>query len=472
MSNHVEQARQFLRQENFKAAERELRLALENDPDNLDVRTVLSVCLLQRQRHQEAIQAWKIVVQNTPDISYNHYVLANMYYEYFLWLLQEPPDHTLEQLFHAKDAINAALKLDSDIPEYWAFLGSILIEEGEWAGGTLPSRSIWNILSGKELMAIANRRKFRQVSLEKALKAAEQGLKLEPNHSQCIQVKASILKTLGRAQEARTTILKYNLFKKMSGEAPDPESYYNLGWFAIDEGSRTEALKLFKQAIELDSQFEEARQAIVETSKRHYLIYRLLSPSMPCGLMIMGLLFGVAALNYWLLFLPRWASGIIAALGGAIALVPWLFINVLRFKSSERKYLALNDIVVANYLVTLLLFIVVTAFITWGLPRQDGEPPFQFVPILTSVLMPISVTLAHSAGTRRCWMAKYAALIVCLAALGTGLPAALQFLPPFLALPVVAIGFFSSAMTIGGAILSYWIGTGVVKHFVADTAEY
>ena len=187
----------------------------------------------------------------------------------------------------------------------------------------------------------------------------------------------------------------------------------------------------------------------------------------------MGLLFAFALLNYyWLLWLPGWASAIIAALGGAIALVPWLFINVLRLKPAERKYCALNDFVIANYLVTLILFIVVTAVITWGVPRQDGEPPFQFVPILTSVLMPISVTLAHSAGPRRCWMAKYTALIVFLAALGTGLPAALQFLPPFLALPAVAIGFFSSAMTIGGAILSYWIGTGVVKHFVTNAVNY
>ena len=456
MSNHVEQAEQFFAQSWFRKAAQELQLALETDPENMETRYFLSQCLAKMQHYDAAVQELETVVQQQPDLALARYLLAQMHYEYYLWLLRTGPEKSLERIRQAGATIKIALQLDSETPEHWGLLGIIHMEEGNCLPDTSQSVDLREFFFGKQF---AKHNKKQQTCWDDALHAAERGLALEPNHHQCTQLKAAVLQKLGRVQAAESILVKYNLARKMAGDDPDPESHSRLAWFALEAGKRTEALKHFQIALDGDPTLEEVRRAVSETIKRNYWFYRLFSRSCKPGQVMMVLFFVFAYVGQTIPAIPEWVLGGSLMCAIAIAALPWIFIWVMRFKPAERKYLCVSDMVSANYLVASLLCVAIIATISIRIPIEGKEtPPFIFAALGSFPLMPVAVMLAHPSGRRRCCIATYTFFIAGLAAIGATLLAILDVLPPWLGASAVVIGYLAVGLVVLGALVSYWIG--------------
>ena len=225
MNAHVERARVLLHQSRHEMAERELRQALANNPEDPSAHAMLAVSLSAQKKFAEANAEARAAVHQAPHLPYSHYVLSRVY---------EAEDRHQE----AELAIYEAIRLDPEEADYFAQLASIKCNQKQWAT---------------------------------ALQAAEQGLQLDAENIESTNLRAIALVKLGRKQEAVTTI--------DGALARDPENdvtHANQGWTLLQKGEPVRAMEHFREALRLNPGLEWAREGIIEALKARHLIYRLM----------------------------------------------------------------------------------------------------------------------------------------------------------------------------------------------------
>jgi tetratricopeptide (TPR) repeat protein len=186
---------------------------------------LLALCLAELRRPDEALTAAHRAVHLEPGLAFAHYALADVL-------------HDRDELDAARAAAGEALRLAPEVADYHALLAGVEFKQGRWA---------------------------------EALAAAERGLGVDAEHVGCTNLRALALLQLRRPKEAADAI--------EAALARDPNNavtHANRGWTLLHDGKPQEALTHFREALRLDSDFDLARQGVIEALKARFVTYSLL----------------------------------------------------------------------------------------------------------------------------------------------------------------------------------------------------
>ena len=222
---HHDRALLLFQQRRYPDAERELRAALAQDPDDPRLHALLALCLSQQNRLTDASAEADQAVGLGPDMPFTHYVRGTIL-------------HDRHRLDEAEPAARQAIALDPNNPEFRWLLGAILFDRRNWAG---------------------------------ALETADAGLAADAEHAGCVNLRAMALVKLGRKVEAGAAI-----DDALARDPDNPATHANRGWTLLHQGEHRRALDHFREALRLDPNMEWARAGIVEALKARHLVYRVM----------------------------------------------------------------------------------------------------------------------------------------------------------------------------------------------------
>ncbi len=414
MSANLQRAMILMQQSRLDLAERELRTAVVENPEDGLPHALLSMCLTDLNRHSEATDEAHEAIRLAPDLDLAHYALAHVLVE-----RRRPVE--------AEAAIQEALRLDPGDADYHALLARILIDRRRWA---------------------------------EALEAADRGLSFDAEHVGCNNLRAVALVQLGRREEAGRTI-----GSALERDPEDPLSHANLGWTLLHEGKPNEAMPHFRETLRLDPNQEWARAGIVEAMKARNPIYRLmLGYALWMGrlgrqaqwLVLLALIFGRRILSGIAADQPQWAPLInvaILALFGFVVLtwIAYPLFNLLLMTSKfGRLALSGEQRTGAYWLGTYLLALAVSAAL--GFALGDGRWLVLAVDF-GLLLLPVGGTFQCPVGWPRTVMM---AVTLLLTLLGPGSLLLAQFVPPESVLFERTRLWHGHFVT--GAMLSTWLG--------------
>ena len=199
------------------------RQALTAEPDDALAHALLALGLSHLEQSKEAVDAGRRAVALAPELSFAHYALG--------WALLERAEVSA-----AERSAREALRLDPDSHGY-ALLAQIHVRQKHWA---------------------------------EAIKAAEKGLQIEPEHPGCANLRALSLGALGRSDEAAAVMTAV-----LALDPDDAFGLTNRGWLMLRQSRPQEALESFREALRLDPTLDWARTGIIEALKARSPLYRL-----------------------------------------------------------------------------------------------------------------------------------------------------------------------------------------------------
>ena len=223
MSAHLERGRLLLERDRHELAERELRMALAEDPENPFALCLLARAVCELGRVDEATDLAQQAVGAAPDFPFAHQILA--------LVLSEQKRYR-----EALDAIDTAIRLEPEDETLWAVKAHAFIGLKRW---------------------------------KDALQAVESGLEIDAEHEACTHLRGICLQQLGRTDEAAEAAEDALELDPDSGVA-----HANRGWVYLRQRDHRRAEQHFREALRLDPELDWARQGVVESLKSRNLIYR------------------------------------------------------------------------------------------------------------------------------------------------------------------------------------------------------
>ena len=224
MSDYTNNALFFLRMNKVGEAEKEVKKALSENPNDAYALALLASCKLSQKEIKEALSLAERAFSFAPDNSFVVYMLARAHY------LNQDTDK-------ARWAIQEGLKLAPDQSIFYSLLSQVEYYKENWA---------------------------------LALEAAESGLEVDAENVDLINLRAQSLIKLNRKAEAAAT-MDYALHK-----APeDSWSHSNRGWVSIERDQYDEAIEQFKEALRLDPTNQSAMAGLKEAIKGKNILYRI-----------------------------------------------------------------------------------------------------------------------------------------------------------------------------------------------------
>jgi tetratricopeptide (TPR) repeat protein len=349
MPPSIQRAAVLLEQQRHDLAEKELCGALAQDPSQAAAHSMLAICRAERQAFAEALESARQGVCLAPDDGYSHYTLAYVslhkteHEEAKLSLIGKKNSYQ-----EAATAIQEALRLDPDDPDYQGLDAAIHLARKDWPA---------------------------------ALAAAERGLAIDAEHVHCANIRAMALVKLGRRDEAGATL------GDALRRAPDNAlTHANQGWAMLHQGKPLPAREHFREALRLDPEMEWARQGMVEALKARNFLYRWmlafflftsrLSPGQQWGLIIGGyfLLRFLGKLPVWNPDLA-WIAAPLRLLLVLFILLTWtashLFNLALRLDKFGRHALTRDQILGANAVGVCLLLAILLGAASLGLRNSQ-----------------------------------------------------------------------------------------------------
>jgi len=223
MSEHLARAQLLVQQERFELAERELALALAENPNDADAHRLLALSLMGRKKYDEATQSAQNAIGLEPDQPANHYVLAYIWYA--------------RNFFNrAADAIEEAVRLDPHDADCHALFSAIRLSQKRW---------------------------------HEALASADAALAIDSEHVDALNYRAAALRGLGQKVDAAA-----DLQTALMHNAEDANTHANLGWNYLHQGNTKEAERHFREALRLEPGNEYARAGVLESIKARNIFYR------------------------------------------------------------------------------------------------------------------------------------------------------------------------------------------------------
>lgn len=206
----------------YDMAAKELQLILSHFPDHGYSHSLYSLCLLEDEKYQEAVNAARQGIVADPESSFAHYALA------MIQLRRNRIDD-------ARLAINTAIELDPEDPDFHSLKGFLAYQEKSW---------------------------------QTALQCAENGLEHNPEHEGCNNLRAMSMVKLGQNQEAGLTI------EQTLAKNPDNSmSHANMGWTYLERGDHQKAMQSFKESLRLDPDNEWAKSGLVNAIKASNFLF-------------------------------------------------------------------------------------------------------------------------------------------------------------------------------------------------------
>ena len=263
MTSARQRAFLLLQQGRFDLAERELRRALTEDPNDPEAHALLALTLADLDRGAEALGEANAAVGMAPDLPLAHLARAQA-------LLQ------LDRAADSEQAAREAIRLDPSDADAFAALSAAL-----------------------------SARRQRQDALD----AAEQALALDPEHAAATNLRAIALVRLGRRDEAAGA-----LEGALSRDPENAVSHANRGWTLLHQNDVRGAMLAFREALRLEPDNAWARSGILEAMKARNPVYRgllayflwmdRLSSGQRWGVIIGGYLAARFIPLLWIVYLP------------------------------------------------------------------------------------------------------------------------------------------------------------------------
>lgn len=224
MNVHYEKAIHLFRISRQVEAEKELRTALAEDPNDSVSRALLGLCLSLQGRPEEGIKEAEAAVHRAPNDPYCHFLRAQVLYN-------------ARRFPEALGATHEALRLNPHNADYFNILSLIHYAQSEWT---------------------------------KALEAAEMGLREDSEHVDCHIAKSKALTKLDRSQEAVS-----NVASAIRLEPERAETHAAQGWAYLEQNKTTEAMQCFREALRIEPNMEWARLGILHAMKARNPVYGL-----------------------------------------------------------------------------------------------------------------------------------------------------------------------------------------------------
>ena len=221
---YLQRARALVDVRRYEQALEELQKALGVNPESGSAWMLTLICYTQMQRHGQAIQLAKDMLQQQAEEPLVYYLLA----------LNLANDNSLDE------AIEVATRGLSIVPTYTDLLGLL--------GQMKSVNKEW----------------------EEALEYANRALAMEPNHIMALNVRVAALNKLGRKEEMQSSM--------HDTLAADPNSSYahsNVGWAHLESREHLQAKEHFTEALRLDPNNNQARVGLLESLKAKNIFYRV-----------------------------------------------------------------------------------------------------------------------------------------------------------------------------------------------------
>jgi hypothetical protein len=237
----------------------------------------------------------------------------------------------------------------------------------------------------------------------------------------------------------------------------------------LDENNHKQALEHFILAFKLAQEPEKARLGIIESLKRKYLIYRLLSPTTKIGkkigLFSIGLfsVVGIARLfNFSKIFFPNWLLSSLGSYILFISVFPLTFNAVLKFKKYENKFLSSSELVTAHFLSAVILVIIAAITVLNIYPLGNRGIPLFLTLVSSSLFIPLAVMQAYSFGKPRRMMTKYTLVLSTFALVGLVLFTKLKYMSGVMGVVATLSSILYCSISTVGSFLSYHVATNLL----------
>lgn len=220
----LKQAELLLETNRPAEAEKKIRQALSDAPENPEALAALAWCLIQQNKYADALPPAQQAVAQEADHPYHLYVLG------YAFLLNNQPDK-------ARETVQSALHIAPDSSVLYHLMAQLEFHAQRW---------------------------------DLALHNVDKGLELDPEDEALINLRTVVLVKLNRTSEAGETV-DSALYK-------NPENAYshaNKGWVAIEKGQYAEAQASFLESLRIDPNNEHAQDGLKESIKAKNLLYRV-----------------------------------------------------------------------------------------------------------------------------------------------------------------------------------------------------
>ncbi|MBL8818326.1 MAG: tetratricopeptide repeat protein [Planctomyces sp.] len=296
MNANLQRAILLFQQSRYEMAVPLLRLTLTEEPSNAEAHAILSMCLDELKQYDDATDEAKQAIFHAPDEPLGHYALACVL-------------ESRNRLKEARTAISAAIRIAPHASQYFARLSSIEANDNQWKA---------------------------------CLDAADNGLAVDPEDLQCLNLRALALTRLGRKAEAGETIVE-----SLRQNPDDAFSHANEGWRQIQLGDPQKALVHFGEALRLNPNLAWARRGTIEAMKSKNFLYRWVLyfvlwlnrfPPKVQVLLVLGIVFGQRLLQSLVQAIPG-----LAMFAPFLALAYILFVWLTWVSSSLFNLLLMTD---------------------------------------------------------------------------------------------------------------------------------
>jgi tetratricopeptide (TPR) repeat protein len=457
MDVNLERAWLLIQTSSYSQAEEELRRQLAADPNNCLAHLLLCQCFIEQKRYIEAIRESDLLICIAPHYAHAYYSKAFVTYNFYLTNPKKVSKKVL--LNKAEKAARKAIRFSPDMADYWMLLAAILFEEG-YCCKSIISRDIREIFKKEKV--------YRLYWLD-ALQAIEESLLIEPDSIESIHLKALIFNKLDRKEQAKITLFRQTLKLSLFEKQQHPATHIYLGWLLLDENNHKQALEHFIFAFKLSQEPEKARLGIVESLKRKYFIYRLLSPTTKIGksiwLFSIGLfsVVGIARLfDFSRIFFPNWLLSSLVSYILFVSVLPLTFNSVLKFKKYENKFLSTTELVIAHFLAGVILVILATITVLNIYPLGNRGIPLFLTLVSSSLFIPLAVMQAYSFGKPKRMMTKYTLILSIFALVGLILFTKVKCMSGALGLVATLMSILYCSISTVGSFLSYHVATNLL----------
>ncbi len=268
MNPRIARAQMLLSQRRTDLAEKELGLALAEEPNHPLAHSLMALCLSENSQFERATHHAEQAILAAPDIAFPHYSMAIVCVR-------------RNQLKEATRAIRAAIDLEPLDADYHELLGRIYTSRHEW---------------------------------KEALQCAKEALACNAEHVDARNLKTLALRNLGQGAAAEAEMLE-----TLAVDPDNAWTHANLGWQYLEKKDTKQAMHHFREALRIDPELEWARMGVVETLKSRNVVYRVFLRYF----LLMGRL---TRSGQWKLILGLWLLYVVLGqVGQAVpALAPWV----------------------------------------------------------------------------------------------------------------------------------------------------
>ena len=220
----IQRAILLLQQRKYKEAENILNSLFAQDPNDVNVISIICEVKIQQNKYTEALNLVNTAIGLNPGLSHLFYVRARIY-------VHE------DKYDQAEKDLQQAITLDPDDADYFALYALLKLD----------------------------RKQF-----DAALQLADAALERDPENINALNARSTALLKLNRKEES---------FSSIEGSLrQDPHNAYthaNYGWGLLEKGSPKEALYHFTEALRIDPSLQLAQSGMIEALKAKYFLYRV-----------------------------------------------------------------------------------------------------------------------------------------------------------------------------------------------------